>query len=218
MDINQVIWILIDFKYIDDPKDLSKLSQTCRYFYDRLKKSKHLDIKLSNVVRLGQKWKHSSNWNRFDFPPNFKIVKSYTEIISGNGAGLYSLPRSSNTRTALRMVASIFIKTPISNFFSPNPNGYQWTLGCGNRTADSQRFDVRFNKWKKLDFFKGGALFPVDLLIENCHLYCNSDPFSDIKIIWVHTNATLSDIKKYRFKWLNSKKEWKCVNKNRYIL
>lgn len=215
-----ILWMLIDNHYIDQKEDLALLAKTNKYFYNRLKKSKHLQYKKDKILKYAKKWQQLSTWNRFDFPPDFKILGSYTETILGNGTLSFPLPKipfNNGKHSNIRMVAAIWVQTPISNFFNFNPAGYTWNLCCGYRLADSITFSHRLNKWKKLDFFKGGALFPVDLFVENCNLYSSNDPFCNVKVTWVYTNTKLSDIKKYNFRWLNSKKQWKSINKNRYL-
>lgn len=218
MNIFELLWILVDLNYIDDVYDLKNLSQVSTYFYTRLEKSKHLETKKQRILKIVKKWRTMSNWNRINFPPAFNISGSYTEILTSSGAGLFQFHKNPNPEST-KMIASIYVKTQsVSNWFGYNPNGYTWSLGSGNRQADSITLDKTYaDKWTKLDFFKGGALFPVDLFIENCHVYCNELPFAQIKVVWVHTNAKIKDLKRYNFEWINSQKKWKGVNKNRYL-
>lgn len=219
MNTNQILWMLVQFKYLSQD-EIAKLALTCKYFSDRINKTKVLSNKKLKIQRIANKWLTLSRWNRLDFPPEFKIFNTYTETISGNGSGYYSLPKNriaSTNMPKIRMIAAIWVKTPITNFFGYNQNGYPWILGCGNRIADRLTFDSRLDKWKKMDFFKGGCLFPVDLFVEECHVYSPIDPFADLKITWIYTNAKISDLKKYRFKWINSERQLKWVNENRYL-
>lgn len=217
VNTNEVLWILIDFSYLSK-NEIAKLGRTCKYFSERLKKTGYLNNRKLKIQKIANKWLELSKWNRIEYPPKFKTFGCYTETISGNGSGYFSLPKNRNAdMPVIRMVAAIWVKTPISNFFNYNQNGYTWSLGCGNRLADRITFDCRLDKWKKLEFFNGGCLFPVDLFVEDCHVYSPSDPFADLRITWVYTNAKICDLKKYRFKWINSNKEFKWVNENRYL-
>jgi len=210
LEKEDILWILIDLQYLNDINDFSTLSQTSKYFNERMKKSKHIEKKKESILKIFRKWKSLSSWNRFHFPQEFKILKNEMEIIYGNGSGLYEFKKLNISN--YRMIAGIWIKSPISNLYDYNPNGYTWHLGCGNKLVDKHTFKKRSHKYRKLNFFNGGGLYPNDLLSSSSHLRCSSEPFSEVKIVWVYTNITPTQAKTYQFKWI-TKGGWRWVEK-----
>jgi len=149
-------------------------------------------------LNIGLKWKLKSSWNRINFSPDFKIVNTYTETF---------LNLTFANPFPLKMIAAIWVQTPISNFHKHRPDGYKWALKIGEIVVDSTTFTTRYDEWKKLDFFKGGALVPI---YDSYHLVTNEQSVN-AKVIIVETNVTTKDLEKYTFQWINSKNKMQNI-------
>ena len=178
MKLEDILWILIDLKYVDTLSDLNGMSRVSKYFRDRIQKTKFLKNRKDKILKYAFKWKRLSTRHRIS---NLKIIKScqtYHSIFSNKDL---ILPTNKG------MIAAIWVMHNITNFHRHNPEGYTWTIEHNNEIIERCKTTPVPNKWIKLPLFAGGALYPSKYL-KGSVLLCPTVAF--VNIVWVETMST----------------------------
>jgi len=128
MKLEDILWILIDLKYIDKFSDLNNMSRVSKYFDTRLQKTKFLKNRKDKISKYALKWKRLSSRNRISDLKIIKTCRTYHSIFSNKQM---ILPTNKG------MIAEIWIQHDITNFHQHNPEGYTWTIKHNNEIIET---------------------------------------------------------------------------------